>query len=42
MSAGIALVPYGSPDAALSAKIALIAPDRFNRSSLRDTLPDRP
>ena len=38
VAAGIPLVPYGGPDAALAAKIALIAPDRFDRSSLRDAL----
>ncbi len=38
ISAGIPLVPYGGPDAALAAQIALIAPDRFDRPNLRDTL----
>ena len=37
VSAGIPLVPYGGPDAALAAKIALIAPDRFDRSALSGT-----
>ena len=38
IAAGIPLVPYGGPDAALAAKIALIAPDRFDPSALRDSL----
>ncbi|MDQ2964962.1 MAG: hypothetical protein M3R57_03865, partial [Chloroflexota bacterium] len=38
IAAGIPLVPYGGPDAALAAKIALIAPDRYDASGLRDVL----
>jgi hypothetical protein len=38
LAAGIPLVPYGGPDAALAARIALLAPDRFDKSALRDTL----
>jgi hypothetical protein len=38
VTAGIPLVPYGGPDAELAAKIALVAPDRFDQSYLRDAL----
>ena len=38
ITAGIPLVPYGGPDAALASKIALLAPDRFDRSALADAL----
>ncbi len=38
LASGIPLVPYGGPDAALAARIALLAPDRFDRSALRDSL----
>ena len=35
---GIPLLPYGGPDPALAAKVALIAPDRFDTSRLLDAL----
>ena len=38
VSNGIPLVPYGGPDAALTAHVALVAPDRFDRAALRDAL----
>lgn len=38
IAAGVPLVPYGGPDSGLAAKIALIAPDRFDISVLRDAL----
>jgi hypothetical protein len=35
---GLPLLPYGGPDAGLTARVALVAADRVDRSALRDTL----
>lgn len=35
---GLPLLPYGGPDARLTARVALVAADRFDRSTLRDAL----
>jgi hypothetical protein len=35
---GVSLLPYSSPDLALTARIALLAGDRFDRQSLRQAL----
>jgi hypothetical protein len=38
MAAGLPLLPYGGPDARLTARVALVAADRFDRASVRDAL----
>lgn len=38
IAAGLPLLPYGGPDARLTARVALVAADRFDRASLRDAL----
>ena len=38
IATGLPLLPYGGPDGRLTARVALVAADRFDRSALRDTL----
>jgi hypothetical protein len=38
IATGLPLLPYGGPDARLTARVALVAADRFDRSALRDAL----
>ncbi|HEX7473858.1 MAG TPA: Ig-like domain-containing protein [Candidatus Limnocylindrales bacterium] len=38
IAAGLPLLPYGGPDARLTARVALVAADRFDRGSVRDAL----
>jgi hypothetical protein len=35
---GLPLLPYAGPDPVLAARVALLAPERFDRADLRDTL----
>ena len=38
IATGLPLLPYGGPDARLTARVALVAADRFDQSALRDAL----
>ena len=38
IATGLPLLPYGGPDARLTARVALVAADRFDRSALRNAL----
>jgi hypothetical protein len=38
IATGLPLLPYGGPDARLTARVALVAADRFDQGTLRDAL----